>query len=54
MQLNRSQIHMLANLSADMAQVCVASIVLPYFLDIYAPSLAFLGLVAAGFFSAIS
>ena len=54
MQFNPAQIHMVATLSANMAQVSVASVVVPYFLDTFEPFLALLGLVAACFFSAVS
>lgn len=54
MELTRDQIKMLATLSANMAQVSIASIVIPYFLDTFDILLASLGLTGALFFSAAS
>lgn len=54
MQFNQSQLQMLATLSADMAQVSLASVALPYFLDSYTPALALLGVLVGILFGAVS
>ena len=53
-RLNRGQVKMLATLCANMAEVSMASVALPYFLDKFDIRLALLGVMGAFAFSIAS
>ena len=52
--LTQQQIDRVADIAADIGQVSLASIAIPFFLDEYRPLLALLGILAAIFFWTIS
>lgn len=54
MQFSPTQINRLSEIAADIGQVMLASVVIPYFIDAHRPSLALSGLGLSLFFWLIS
>ena len=52
--VQHAQLQKLADISADIGQVALASIVIPFFIDKYQPLVAFLGVIVAATFWILS